>query len=586
MLAFACTLPAAALLLASQAQTNRAQIRPAPEGTRGPTAIAFSADGARAYVAERITNTVSILDAVTGKLIARVDSGGTEPTGLALTDDGATLLVANNFSDTLGLIDTRKNDLKSKISLRGGPWSVVTAQGRAYVTLSRLDRVAVVDPATGKEESAISVGRRPRALALTPDGKTLLCANMSGGSLSVISTETNKETARLALGAVNLRGVAVRPDGEMAYVSGQVPHNDKSTADARGMWSNVLVSVKLGDKPQLVQTTNLDTPDTGAADPAGIGVSDGGILVALAGVHKAALLSYSDAAKADPIPGFLSTEANPVAVSRRPNGELWICNSLGNSIKVEHWLTRSIPIEPFGGAPPADRSIIRLDPPDRPDIRLRGRFLFTSAHSTKGGRFTCNTCHPDGSTEGLVWKFAHTKDGLDLRNTRDLRGVVLMTGPFGWTGRENDLEEFIEDEINGLLQGPKFKHGELHAFWDLVNQIELPPNPYRQADGSLTESAKRGKALFTGAAGCSTCHVGQQTGGTKKLESVGTTPAGLKLDVPHLQGSYDTAPYLHDGSAATLEEVFKKHNPLSKHGKAHQLTDQQLAEVLQYVREL
>jgi cytochrome c peroxidase len=313
----------------------------------------------------------------------------------------------------------------------------------------------------------------------------------------------------------------------------------------------------------------LDGAGAGAADPSGIVLTTDAAYVSLAGAHQLARLSPAGGGVTQRIP----VEANPAGVSVRPGGEVWCANALGNSVTVLS----------------TNGAVLRtmdLDPPERPDIRVRGRHLFTSAHITKGGKFTCNTCHPDGGSEGLVWKFAHTKDGLDLRNSRDLRGVVLMTGPYGWTGRENDLEEFIEDEIHGLLQGPGFRHGDLHAYWDLVNQMELPPNPYRQPDGSFTEAAKRGKALFAGAGGCSTCHVGQQSGGTKRLEWVGTTRAGLKLDVPHLQGAYDTAPYLHDGRAATLEEVFEKHDAGGKHGNARLLTEEQMRDVLQYVREL
>jgi cytochrome c peroxidase len=67
---------------------------------------------------------------------------------------------------------------------------------------------------------------------------------------------------------------------------------------------------------------------------------------------------------------------------------------------------------------------------------------------------------------------------------------------------------------------------------------------------------------------------------------VGTTLNARPLDVPHLHGVYDSAPYLHDGRAATLEQVFERHNAARKHGKAHQLTKQELADLLRYVREL
>ena len=67
---------------------------------------------------------------------------------------------------------------------------------------------------------------------------------------------------------------------------------------------------------------------------------------------------------------------------------------------------------------------------------------------------------------------------------------------------------------------------------------------------------------------------------------IGTTPVGVALDVPHLAGVYDTDPYLHDGSAPTLEEVFTQNNPRKLHGKADELTAEQMKDLLEYVREL
>ena len=57
-------------------------------------------------------------------------------------------------------------------------------------------------------------------------------------------------------------------------------------------------------------------------------------------------------------------------------------------------------------------------------------------------------------------------------------------------------------------------------------------------------------------------------------------------DVPHLAGAYDTDPYLHDGRARTLEEIFGKYNPQKLHGKAHDLSPAEMQDLLEYVREL
>ena len=102
----------------------------------------------------------------------------------------------------------------------------------------------------------------------------------------------------------------------------------------------------------------------------------------------------------------------------------------------------------------------------------------------------------------------------------------------------------------------------------------------------MTASAKRGKALFDGKAGCGGCHEGELRGGTGRKAWVGTTAAALQLDVPHLHGVCGTPPYLHDGRAAALEEIFTTADPEHRHGRAHTLSATERADLLRYVREL
>jgi hypothetical protein len=56
--------------------------------------------------------------------------------------------------------------------------------------------------------------------------------------------------------------------------------------------------------------------------------------------------------------------------------------------------------------------------------------------------------------------------------------------------------------------------------------------------------------------------------------------------VPHLTGVHDSAPFLHDGRAATLEELFSRYNPEGRHGRADQLSPEEMGDLIQFVREL
>jgi YVTN family beta-propeller protein len=270
--------------------------------------------------------------------------------------------------------------------------------------------------------------------------------------------------------------------------------------------------------------------------------------------------------------------AHPKGLAFRPDGkEVWVCNLLGNDVAV---------------IDPQSLKVTRrisLGPTSRKDPTLLGRFLFTSASIVNGGQFSCNSCHPDGTTDGISWKFVHVADALGKttdRNVRSLRGEIGDTAPFRWSGAGKELHEFVKEEVAGLLQGPKLSDAEVDAIVAYVRSLKLPLNPYRTASGGLTEAGLRGKSLFDGKAECSGCHAGLKTGGTGRKAWIGTTPQGVELDVPHLTGVYDSYPYLHDGSAATLEEIFSKRNPQKLHGKADLLNEAELKDLLDYVRQL
>lgn len=59
-----------------------------------------------------------------------------------------------------------------------------------------------------------------------------------------------------------------------------------------------------------------------------------------------------------------------------------------------------------------------------------------------------------------------------------------------------------------------------------------------------------------------------------------------KFDVPTLRGVWATAPYLHDGSAETIYDVLVTRNAEGKHGNVEGLTDEELAQLIEYVRSI
>ena len=75
------------------------------------------------------------------------------------------------------------------------------------------------------------------------------------------------------------------------------------------------------------------------------------------------------------------------------------------------------------------------------------------------------------------------------------------------------------------------------------------------------------------------------------LHDVGTRPRldparSRSLDTPSLLGLARSEPYLHDGRARTLEEIFTKFNPDDKHGKTSHLSSDQIRQLVLFLRYL
>ncbi|MEX2027477.1 MAG: c-type cytochrome, partial [Pirellulaceae bacterium] len=238
---------------------------------------------------------------------------------------------------------------------------------------------------------------------------------------------------------------------------------------------------------------------------------------------------------------------------------------------------------------------------------LLGKILFYSANQPMASRrwISCSSCHPDGDPDGRTW---HNPEGL--RNTQSLAGMA-WTHPIHWSADRDEVQDFeytIRGDLmqgRGLLRGPLHKElaeknsgrsRELDALAAYANSHGYSLSPH--AKGGLGDAAKRGKEIFFSAeTKCATCHSGpmyadSQPGPMLLKHDVGTgeddpgEKMGPEYDTPSLLGAYRTAPYLHHGKAATLEEVLTSYNKLDRHGKTSHLSAEQIADLVAFLKAL
>jgi YVTN family beta-propeller protein len=242
-------------------------------------------------------------------------------------------------------------------------------------------------------------------------------------------------------------------------------------------------------------------------------------------------------------------------------------------------------------------STVPLEGPRQLSILRYGEQTFYTARQSFQGQIGCANCHIDSTFDGLNWDLEPDGFGRDIVDNRPIEDVK-DTEPYKWNGGNPNLPTECGPRTEKYFWRAE-NYDDL-TLTDLVVYIRsLPPRPnrWRLAGYELTPAQERGKAIFERAVDkfgnpiaeknrCSYCHSGPK-GTSQKSFEVGTKKAtdnpGL-LDTPQLTNIALTAPYLHDGSAPTLEEIWTVFNPEDKHGRTNDLTKDELNDLIEYVR--
>jgi hypothetical protein len=185
---------------------------------------------------------------------------------------------------------------------------------------------------------------------------------------------------------------------------------------------------------------------------------------------------------------------------------------------------------------------------------------------------------------------------VDNRSLLGLRG----TAPFKWNGKNTSL--YMQCGIRFarfLTRSEPFPFDEQVALAAFLESLEPPRNRNRGPGGALTEAQQRGREIFSRAARadgtpirlidrCSTCHSGHLYTDRQRHDvgSAGSWDTVRAFDTPQLNNIGMGAPYLHDGKARTLEEIWTVYSPGDEHGITSDLGKQGLNDLIEYLRTL
>ncbi len=240
---------------------------------------------------------------------------------------------------------------------------------------------------------------------------------------------------------------------------------------------------------------------------------------------------------------------------------------------------------------------IPLEGPKQLSILRHGEQTFYTARQSFQGQIGCANCHIDSTFDGLNWDLEPDGFGRDIVDNRPIEDVK-DTEPYKWNGGNPNLPTECGPRTEKYFWRAE-NYDDL-TLTDLVVYVRsLPPRPnrWRLAGYELTSAQERGKAIFERSVDkfgkpiaennrCSYCHSGPK-GTIQKSFDVGTkkmTDNPGPLDTPQLTNIALTGPYLHDGSAPTLEEIWTVFNPSDKHGRTNDLTKDELNDLIEYLR--
>lgn len=570
---------------------------------RGPRSLAMAPDG-RIWVTLKDDAGIAILSPAS---LAKTGSvalpAGSRPHGLVFSPDGAAAWVA---LEGLGQVARLNPTSAAVLATADQPFTVrhlaVTADGQSLLVPN-----FITPPAPGESTAQVDTAQAAAQMRVLQAATLAL-------SRTVLLRHQNTDDGEIDGGGLpNYLGApAISPDGRSAWLpakkdnirrgllrNGQ-PLNFQNTVRAMS------TAVDLDTLTELPQR-RVDHDNSSLASAALFHGSGAFLFVALETSREVAIINVHEAGQVQ----RLAVGRAPQGLALSPDGQrLYVQNFMDRSVSV----VDLAPLLQQGRFETTVQATVPTVATERlAAVTLRGKQFFYDAKDPRLARdayMSCAACHSEGGHDGRTWDLSHSGEGL--RNTLSLvgRGGAFQ-GRVHWSGNFDEIQDF-EAQIRQLAGGTGLvadsllnvgtrssalgdrKTGlsqDLDALAAYVSSLTtLPASPYRAADGSLTAEAVQGRETFRQQ--CVACHVGGQFSdrfrnglrdvGTLKPTSGNRLGGPLKgLATPPLQGLWASAPYLHDGSAATLEDAVRAHQV-----RGMNVSADQLAPLVAYLRQL
>jgi YVTN family beta-propeller protein len=595
----------------------------APLTARPPAAsgsIAYetrTAANPRLWVVNPDNDSVSVFDPITRAKLAETTVGAA-PRAIAIAPNGRVWVTSADAS-TISILSAVSYGVYQTIALPRGsrPFGIAfdPAGTAAWVTLEATGRLLRIDPVTGAQTASLEVGVNARHLSVNATGTRVYVSRFitprltgeetatitttgQGGQVLAIDTAAltvartillqhseAQDTSISGHGIPNYLGApAISPDGRSAWVPSKQDNIKRGTlrnglgltheSAVRAIASRLDLAAQAEDAPARVDFDNAGMPSAVCFDPWGI--------YAFTALEASRAIAVIDVWNHVEIVRFPAGRA-PQGLTISPDGKTLFAHNFMDRTVTVHDVSAIL----AGGELPAPTivALACVAAEKLPAPVLLGKQLFYDAKDNRLALqeyLSCAACHNDGGQDGRVWDF--TGFGEGLRNTIALKGHANQ-GALHWSGNFDEAQDFegqIRNFAGGLgliASGPPNpplgapnagRSADLDALAAyLASLTKFGASPARTDAATLPAAALAGRSVFK-AQNCASCHGGAQftNSALNVLRNIGTIKPGsgqrlgaalTGLDVPTLRGLWATAPYLHDGSAATLAAAVSAH---------------------------
>ncbi|MCS3282472.1 YVTN family beta-propeller repeat-containing protein [Bacteroides salyersiae] len=559
-----------------------------------PTDITLN-DKGEILITEKGRNRISIFSP-DGKTLLRTIPVDESPTGILLDADKA-YVTTNAATGHLQIISLETGKQETAIATGSGACYPIFGPDKKhiYVCNQFQNTVSEVDPAIHQVIRSVKVLREPKSALFSKDGEYLFVTNFLpaqradvdyvAACVSVIrmSDFTKVKDIQLANGSNALRGICMTPDGKYIYVSHNLGRFAVPTSQLQQGWMNTgAFSIIDVSRQEFIGAVVVDEPERGAAGIWSIACNDETLFITHSGTHEISVidhkamldkfLNYPNKSMLDYDLRFLYglrkrilLEGNGPRKMIMENGKLYIPTYFADILNIIDAQTCEI-------------ATANLNPDREESAENKGERYFNDASHCFQNWQSCNGCHPgDARTDGMNWDLMN--DGVG--NSKNCKSLLFShpTPPSMISGIRETAEWAVRAGFK-FIQFFDITEEDAVCVDAYLKSLRPVPSPYL-VDGELSDLAKEGRKIFE-KLNCTECHSGPYYTDLK-MHRIGEDIEFEKgWDTPTLREVWRTAPYLFDGRAATMEEVFEIH----KHGIDKKVSKKEIKALTEYVNSL